>query len=800
MRHHTRATSLRRASAAALALVFVALLAAVAPAAAADPVTMAARGLLGGRFSPGEWAAVSVSLTNDGAPVTGTLRADSASGEVRRVVELPAGSRKEVVLYVRPDGFAREIPVTFTSETGTLTAVATVSGLDSSLTSIGMVGDEHGALRAQLAERGLVTVVMPFDVAAADIPERPEPLRGLSVLIWAADSGGLTDAQRRTLERWVGGGGQLVVIGGPDWQARSAGFTELLPVTGVAAVDDVDAAPLRELAGETPDGVTTLTVATGPLAPGSRSLVTMPGNDERPLMAVAPRGAGRVVWIGADLAASAFGAWEAGGAIWSRLLASDAARFIGRGSSGDEASAMTQALANLPALEVPPAELLLAVIVGYILLIGPVSYLVLRRLDRRELAWITAPLLVVVFSACSYGIGTSLKGSQIIVNQISVVRSVSDGSAANVTTWAGIFSPARATYDLSVGGDALLAEVAAGTDNGTVAIATEQGDPAHLRDLSVNVFGMRAIRADTVIARGPSLSVVWHVADGRLRGTVTNAGDVPLADVAVLTGSSGEMVGTLAAGQSRDFEMAVSDFTGASPADQVYGFERGDVASGEARVRSVRRQVLVGLIGYGNTAPVTPFSVGGDRGPFVVGWNDGGPTDVLVDGQTVQRYHQSVEVVSGQPELDPSDILVQPVDMTTRVTATDGRVERPDNRSVTLIDGSATFQMWIPLELRGMTPDRMTVLLGTDAQSVLVDQNIGGLVPPGYLVELLDVDDGTWTALGDPTLTNRFVVRDPASALSREGAITLRVSTQATNPDVGFFSIYASASVAGSLP
>ena len=102
---------------------------------------------------------------------------------------------------------------------------------------------------------------------------------------------------------------------------------------------------------------------------------------------------------------------------------------------------MTQALANLPALEVPPAELLLAVIVGYILLIGPVSYLVLRRLDRRELAWITAPLLVVVFSACSYGIGTSLKGSQIIVNQISVVRSVSDGSAANVTTWAGIFSP-----------------------------------------------------------------------------------------------------------------------------------------------------------------------------------------------------------------------------------------------------------------------------------------------------------------------------------------------------------------------
>ncbi|MEO8247138.1 MAG: hypothetical protein ABI622_08480, partial [Chloroflexota bacterium] len=209
MTHTTRAATVRRASAAALALVVVTLLAAVAPAAAADPVTIAARGLLGGRFTPGAWAAVSVSLTNDGAPVTGTLRADSASGEVRRVVELPAGSRKEVVLYVRPDAFAREVPVTFTSDAGTLTAVAAVNGLEPSLTTIGMVGDEHGALGAQLAERDLTTVVMPFDVPAADIPERPEPLAGLSVLIWAADSSGLTDAQRRTIERWIGGGGQL---------------------------------------------------------------------------------------------------------------------------------------------------------------------------------------------------------------------------------------------------------------------------------------------------------------------------------------------------------------------------------------------------------------------------------------------------------------------------------------------------------------------------------------------------------------------------------------------------------------
>ena len=69
---------------------------------------------------------------------------------------------------------------------------------------------------------------------------------------------------------------------------------------------------------------------------------------------------------------------------------------VGIGPADEEiAASMIQALSNLPSLEVPPAELLLAVLVGYILLIGPISYLVLRRLDRRELAWVTAPLLVL---------------------------------------------------------------------------------------------------------------------------------------------------------------------------------------------------------------------------------------------------------------------------------------------------------------------------------------------------------------------------------------------------------------------
>jgi hypothetical protein len=321
----------------------------------------------------------------------------------------------------------------------------------------------------------------------------------------------------------------------------------------------------------------------------------------------------------------------------------------------------------------------------------------------------------------------------------------------------------------------------------------------------VNVFAMSAVRADTLVAEAPSLSVEWRIVEGRLRGTATNVSDEPMVDVAVLTGSSGELIGDLGADESRDFEVAVADFTGSSPADQVYGFQRGNVETGEARVRAVRRQVLLGLVGYGETAPITPFSAVGDRGPFVVGWRDGGTSEVIVDGEDAQRYHQTVEVISGRPDLDASSIEVQPVDMAVRVVATEGRVDRPDARSVTVLDGSATFELTVPLEVRALVPSRINILLATDPRNALIDQNVGAMLPEGLTLEILDVDEDSWRPLGDPAVSSRFSVDDPASAFSDDGTITVRISRAAANggePDqvaLDAFPIYLSASVSGSL-
>ena len=59
---------------------------------------------------------------------------------------------------------------------------------------------------------------------------------------------------------------------------------------------------------------------------------------------------------------------------------------------------------------------------GYIALIGPINYLVLRRLDEREWAWVTMPALIAIFAVGAYAYGSALRGSDVIVNEVAIVR------------------------------------------------------------------------------------------------------------------------------------------------------------------------------------------------------------------------------------------------------------------------------------------------------------------------------------------------------------------------------------------
>jgi hypothetical protein len=796
----------RSLAAAACALFLLPAIAAAAPA----PVVLEARALVGGRFDTSGWAAISVTLSNDAEPVSGYVAATGTDGEVRRVIELPAGARKQVTLYLRPQPFARQVDVTLHDRDGTkiASAAAAVKVLDATGADVGVVGDGAGNLRPQLAGRG-AGLPDPIDLTLADIPERPEPLAGIETIIWAGDSTALDEAQARSIERWVADGGQLVVVGGPDWQSRTAAFAALLPVDDLTAVDGADATPLAAWLGAPAPPAGELTAATGTLRTGAIAL----DDASSPLLSSTISGAGRVIYLAVDLATPTFRGWDAATTLWSRLLPDDRlGRQFDPGFGGiDESNGqMMQALASIPSLQVPPAELLLAVIVGYIVLIGPVSYLVLRRMDRRELAWVTAPALVIVFSFGSYGIGSAMKGGDIIINRISLARTTSAGTAASVSTYAGIFSPSRDSYDLTIESDALVSSLntsaffdANGRPSRPTDYVVEQGDPAHLRGLSVGVFGLQAIKADAVVAYQPALNVEWHLTQTGIAGTITNTSQETVEDVAVVEGSAGRMVGTLNGGESKDFTLSSANFNGQPASDQIYGFNNfGNGQQTEREMRTfARRSVIDMLVGYGKPLPMGMTRTGSD-GPFVLGWREqAAAIDVTVDGHQVRTYDQRVEILGGRPGIGSGEVRLGPSQLGTSVLSTNGDAQRQDFGSVVVGNGGEVhFGISLPLEASNLVASKLTLQVGTDPMSVLMDQGqMGGQTPPGYQVSVLDPRSQEWLTLGDLSQQSRFDVPDAELMLGNRHALEVRISASGVDQSFGSVPLFVGATVEGSL-
>jgi hypothetical protein len=284
----------------------------------------------------------------------------------------------------------------------------------------------------------------------------------------------------------------------------------------------------------------------------------------------------------------------------------------------------------------PPVEGLLLLLLGYIILIGPVNYLVLRRLDRREWAWVTMPLLVAGFTIAAFAIGAALRGSDVIVNQLALVRAAPGTDAAQAQVYLGIFSPNRGSYDISVPGGALLSAPYSGEGfgfGGGDGLDVVQGDPARVRALAVGYGTMRAIRADAPVA-APRLEASLRLEGARVVGTIRNASDRTLVKPAIVLGTGVVVLADLAPGATANVDLrAAPDAFGRALSERIFGqqvFSPDGRATGSFLRDQVRRQVVDALTydpfsGSSGTLPAD--------GPVLVAWGEPGLLPVLVAGQ-----------------------------------------------------------------------------------------------------------------------------------------------------------------------
>ena len=243
-------------------------------------------------------------------------------------------------------------------------------------------------------------------------------------------------------------------------------------------------------------------------------------------------------------------------------------------------------MSDLPALALPPIGGLVLLLFGYIALIGPINYLVLKRLDKREWAWVTMPALIGVFAVGAYAYGSALRGSDVIVNEVAIVRGAPDATEGAAQVYLGVFSPTRGTYQVALPGGALLSAPVNGDffgGQGTV-LDVVQGDTARVRNLSVGFGSLRTVRAETP-AEVPLVHADLQLVNGVVTGTIRNDSTKVLEAPAVVLGGSVVVLSDIEPGATAKVTLRVSsNLFGTALSDKIVGqvFFSEQVASNEA--------------------------------------------------------------------------------------------------------------------------------------------------------------------------------------------------------------------------
>lgn len=593
-----------------LALGFALAGPAARPAAAATPgLTLDARALLAGHGRVGSWMAIAVTVANDGPALTGELRlAGGAQGRTRfgLPVDLPTGSRKSVELYAQPPAFGQSLQVDLVTSSGTAaSAKLSFTVPDNTQLVVGVVAEKPqaiiSALRLPPSIAGTPAVIFPLTVA--DLPGRVEAWDPIDRLVWQdTDAASLRPDQLDALRGWLAGGGHLTIVGGTSGATSLARLPDdILPFRPRSTVD-VTPATFQGLVGPIATTVQTVPALAGDRTTVRGRILAIAG--DQVVAAEVAYGSGTVTLIGVDPTGDWLARTPASDTLWNRIVP---ARSLGGQLVLGDDSQLLQALNSLPSLALPPVGGLLALLAGYILLVGPLNYLLLRRLDRREWGWVTMPLLVIGFAVAAYLYGGSLRGGQVIINEVAIVRGAPDTTVAAATSYVGVFSPTRGNYQLEVPGGALLSPPTSGDQFGSFdgsqsagALDILQGDIGRVRDLSVGYGGLRAVRAEVAVA-GPLVTAELRLEGDRLKGTVTNKSTMTLEKPAVILGGTVMVLTDLAPGASATVDVQVTgNASGQSIADRIVGqiFFGGLPSGGGDDQRAMARQALLNQLTY----------------------------------------------------------------------------------------------------------------------------------------------------------------------------------------------------------
>jgi hypothetical protein len=578
------------------------------------------------KYKLGYWTPVRVVVQSGATAATGVVELTTADGDGVPVVyssepvQLVPGRTATADVYAKLGRVAAEIEVVFRSESqillrtrldddsfGTNSPLPLALGVnDRWIVCIGRsatlaeaaaevdLGDQRRLIVSQLLDpRDLPTRAEAYEAvdAVALLPESPEPFAAVT-----ADS-----AQVAALTEWLRLGGRLWTgLSVESLPLFSAGGTlaELAPVGVGSTVPLPRTEALEKFVGaESKQSISPAALRRQPLTVprlGEKDLIVDAAEGDLPIVVRRAVGFGIVAVTGFRPEHPLLASWSGRTSLVRRVLqilgvihereAAGKAKSSGAPNYGynDLAGQLRSALDQYDDVQVMSFFTLAVMVLGYLVLIGPVDYLFVRRvLKRPEMTWVTFPAIVLATSFGAYYLASWMKGDRLRVSQADVVDFDAATRTARGSWWAGVFSPIGRSYDVrferpaqpqtseneasvswfGLPGDGLGAMHAGGAAGFFDASYSVAPDGASLAHVPIQVWSSKMLAGRDVGRVTTTLHApIQQEADGRLRGTLKNPFTFAIDGGLLCYGTKAYEIGRLEPGDERELaSFAVRD-------------------------------------------------------------------------------------------------------------------------------------------------------------------------------------------------------------------------------------------------
>ena len=313
-------------------------------------------------------------------------------------------------------------------------------------------------------------------------PDNPIALEGFDAIYLNSEKAlDLKVNQVNALMAWLRHGGHLIVaveqtlqINGNEWLRRllPCDLTGLTTVRSHPEIQDwlqsdqqiEGVVPFRLLpsraeglnpyAALTPDPKfegEPLQVAVGSL----RDARVLLGSSAAPLAVTAPRGRGQITVLLFSPELEPFLSWKHRSQFWAKMVGMPSALLspsqTQRSFGGYSTDGIFGAMIDSKQVRKLPVGWLLLLLVGYLVVIGPLDRIWLKKIGKQMLTWVTFPIYVALFSALIYVIGYKLRAGETEWNELHIVDVMPWGEQADLRgrTYTSIYSPVNAKYQVT---------------------------------------------------------------------------------------------------------------------------------------------------------------------------------------------------------------------------------------------------------------------------------------------------------------------------------------------------------------